>query len=96
MSIVIHSLIHCKYCDQAKEFFHSHQIPFETIMYDKSADDYVERKDKLISQTNCLTFPQIFIHDIFLGGYQDLIHSYETLQLHTLCKNIGINVEVDF
>lgn len=96
MSIVIHSLIHCKYCDQSKEFLTSINIPFNTIYYDKSADNYMERKDKLISQTNCLTFPQIFINDKFLGGYQDLMHSYETLQFHTLCKDIGYDIEVDF
>jgi glutaredoxin len=96
MAIVIHSLIECKYCDLAKEFLTSINIPFTTIMYDKSADDYSERKDILISQTNCITFPQIFIQDRFIGGYQDLIHSYDTLQLHDLCKEIGITLEVNF
>lgn len=96
MSVVVHSLIICKYCDLAKEFLSTKNIPYTCVVYDKTSENYPEQRDALIGKTNCLTFPQIFINDIFLGGYNDLVHSYDTLQLHSLCKDIGIDVEVDF
>lgn len=96
MSIVVHCLSVCKYCDQAKEFLNNLHLPFQVIMYDKTADDYTEKKDKLVGQTNCFTFPQIFINNVFLGGYQDLISAHETLRLHTMCKEIGYEIKIDF
>lgn len=96
MSVVVHSLLECKYCDLAKVFLTSIHVPYTIIMYDKNANNYQEEKDKLVNQTNCFTFPQIFINDRFLGGYQEMMHSYETLQFHALCKEIGYDVEVEF
>jgi glutaredoxin 3 len=96
MSVVMHTLSNCKYCDQAKDFLTSKQIPFNIILYDKTSIDYEELKNKLVHQTKQTTFPQIFVNDTFIGGFQDLIISYDTLKLHQLCEQIGITLDVDF
>jgi glutaredoxin-related protein len=65
-------------------------------MYNKSDDEYEECKNKLINQTQWTTFPQIFINNTFIGGYQELEHAYETLKLHELCKQMGYELDVVF
>ena len=96
MSIVVHSLMNCKYCDQTKEFLNELQLPMVIVMYDKNHDDYQERKDQLVNQTNSYTFPQIFINNTFIGGYQELTHLYNTLKLHDMCKELGYELNYDF
>jgi glutaredoxin len=96
MSIVIHTLNECCYCNQAKNFLTEHQLPFGEIKYDKTSENYQTLKNNLVNQTHSFTFPQIFINNVFLGGYQDLIHAYDTLTLHDLLKEIGILLDMDF
>jgi glutaredoxin len=80
----------------AKDFFKENNIPFKEIYYDADSEEYEDKKNKLVSQTKHYTFPQIFIGDKFVGGYTELISMYSTLELHELCKNIGIILDYDF
>jgi glutaredoxin len=80
----------------AKDFFKDNNIPFKEIYYDADSEAYEDKKNKLVSQTNHRSFPQIFIGDKFVGGYTELISMYSTLELHELCKNIGIILDYDF
>lgn len=96
MDVVVHSLPDCKYCTLTKEFLTQQKVPFDTIMYDKAAPDYPERKDALVSRTGMTTFPQIYIGDAFIGGYMDLIKAYESLRFHDLCRKVGIEIPYDF
>lgn len=94
--ITMHTKPGCKYCDMAKLFLKEKNIPFSTIHYDPLLPSYENLKLELMNQTKHYSFPQIYIGDVFIGGYTELIRSYETCSLHDLCKDIGIVVEYEF
>jgi glutaredoxin len=96
MSIVVHTKKDCFFCDKAKAFFKAKRLVFEEVYYDPSTPDYEPRKNALVGRTAHHTFPQIFIGDIFLGGFTQLTHAYDTLHLHELCASIGVELEMDF
>lgn len=70
MRVVIHSLKDCYYCDKAKDYLDWAGINYIEIKYEKFER---ERIDQLIAETDCTKFPQIFIDEKFIGGYQELI-----------------------
>ena len=67
--VVIYSKDYCPYCVRAKDYFKQRNIPFEEIDVTKDASVLEELKQR----TQHLTVPQIFIDDVFVGGYTDLI-----------------------
>lgn len=95
-AVIVYSLVNCVYCDKAKSFLEEKNIPYKEIKFDKSEDDYRTRVDVLISKTGQRTFPQIYFGEEFIGGYSDMMTAYDTLRLHDICKNMGIELEVEF
>ena len=77
MKIVIHSLKDCYYCEKAKNFLNDLEKEYEEVYYDKNSEDYKQKLDELTSITNYNRFPQIFINDEFIGGYQDLVECFD-------------------
>lgn len=67
--VVIYSKTPCPYCEAAKNYFKSHGIPFTEHNLTGKHDEMMELKKK----TGHMTFPQIFINDEFIGGYDDLM-----------------------
>jgi len=67
--ILIYSKDNCAYCRMAKDFFNTRQIPFEEIRVDLNPD----KLDEMLKRSNRRTFPQIFIDDHAIGGYDDLV-----------------------
>jgi glutaredoxin 3 len=98
-SIVVHSKPGCPYCDRAKDFLKHKELAFVEKMYDPHDSAYEEQKTKLIQKTNWKTFPQIYIGNEFIGGYNDLVHLYNTMKLHEICKkelDIQLATHYDF
>lgn len=73
MKVLIYSKQYCPYCVRAKEFFKQKGIAFKEV---DLTDDF-ESLAQLKNKTNHLTVPQIFIDDVFIGGYTDLIRKFE-------------------
>lgn len=71
--IVIYSTRSCPYCVRAKAFFQERNLPFEEIDLTENHSEL----DRLKQRTGHMTVPQIFIDDIFIGGYTDLIAKIE-------------------
>ena len=69
MKVLIYSKRPCPYCDAAKAYFKGKSIPFEERDLTGNTDAMVELKNK----TGHMTFPQIFIDDKFIGGYDELL-----------------------
>ena len=67
--VVIYSKKLCPYCVRAKEFFSQKSIAFQEI----DLTDNYDEIEKLKRKTGHMTMPQIFIDDVFVGGYTDLI-----------------------
>jgi len=82
----------------AKDFLSQHCIPYTTVSMNQEEDPegYVTMRDELVSNTGQNTFPFIYIGDVFLGGYTELVNAYDTLKLHDLCTRAGFNLDMDF
>lgn len=66
--VVIYSKAHCAYCDRAKQLLDAKEIAFDEIRADLDETVLTE----LLEKTQWRTFPQIFINDEFIGGFDDL------------------------
>lgn len=69
--IVVHSLTNCVQCEKAKNFLKNKNFIFEEVIYNKSND--TDEIMYLVEKTNWTSFPQIFIDDVFIGGYDELL-----------------------
>jgi len=67
--VVIYSTRICPYCVRAKNYFDKKNITYTEIMIDKDPSLITEMVEKSGRQS----FPQIFIDDYHVGGFDDLI-----------------------
>ncbi len=66
---VVYSKEYCPYCVQAKNQLKAWGVPTEEIDLTHKPDELLE----LVQKTGHRTVPQIFIDDIFIGGYTDMM-----------------------
>lgn len=68
--VVIYALSTCPWCMRAKKFFREHDIPFESIDYDKADDDTKKAiKDDCLAHGSQMSFPFVKIDDDVVVGY---------------------------
>tara|TARA_Y100000739_G_C20273212_1_gene313152 strand:+ start:147 stop:377 length:231 start_codon:yes stop_codon:yes gene_type:complete len=70
--VEIYSKSNCSYCVMAMNFFDSKGITYEVY----SADDPDIFNEMLKRNPKARTVPQIFIDDILIGGYTDLVEKF--------------------
>ena len=75
--VLIYSQKLCPYCVRAKEFFRQKNIAFQEI----DLTENVEELEKLKKKTGHMTVPQIFVDDLFIVGYTDLITKFDSGEL---------------
>jgi glutaredoxin 3 len=74
----MYSKDYCPFCKAAKNLLSSKGLEFETI-------DVLEKPDRLqemIDLSKRRTVPQIFFGEQHIGGYDDLLAYYETINKH--------------
>jgi glutaredoxin 3 len=94
--VVVYSKVGCSYCVRVKAFLRDKRIPATEVVLDPERPDYGAERDALVARTGHVTFPQVFVGDRFVGGYDDVVRAYDTLALHEMCHRIGIDVPMDF
>lgn len=67
--VVIYSTTVCPYCVRAKQLLERKGIEYKDINLSTEAP---EVRAELMQRTNHRTVPQIFIHDQFIGGFDQL------------------------
>ncbi len=67
MKALVYSFETCPYCVAAKQLLTDRGIEYEEKVIDRS-----EIKE-LMKKTKMMTVPQIFIDDVLIGGYDDLV-----------------------
>ncbi len=73
----------CPYCNAAKALFQKLQVDYEEISFDNNQS----LREKLSSENKgWRTVPMIFIHDTFVGGFDDANALYKTGKLKELLK----------
>ena len=70
--VEIYSKSNCSYCVMAMNFFDSKGITYEVY----SADDPDIFNEMLKRNPQARTVPQIFIDDMLIGGYTDLVEKF--------------------
>ena len=70
--VEIYSKSNCSYCVMAMNFFDSKGIAYKVY----SADDPDIFDEMLKRNPQARTVPQIFIDDILIGGYTDLVEKF--------------------
>ena len=70
--VEIYSKSNCSYCVMAMNFFDSKGITYEVY----SADDPDIFNEILKRNPKARTVPQIYIDDILIGGYTDLVEKF--------------------
>lgn len=69
MKAVIWSTSTCSFCKQAKTLLDKHNIPYEERLIGNTWT-----KEQLLEVVpNARTVPQIFLDDIYVGGYTELV-----------------------
>lgn len=66
--VTVYTTSYCPYCTRAKNLLKSKNVPFQEV--DLTNDQ--TKRDELEEKTGCMTVPQIFIGDKFIGGSDDL------------------------
>ncbi len=67
--VVIYTKTPCPYCDRAKTYFKNEGVAYEEHNLTEKWDDI----NALKARTGFMTFPQIFVGEQFIGGYDDLM-----------------------
>ncbi len=67
--ITIYSTLVCPYCVAAKNFLKSKGLEWKEIRIDLDA---VER-EKMMAKAKRTSVPQIFVGDVHVGGYDDMM-----------------------
>ncbi len=68
--VQIYTTSYCGYCVRAKQFFDGKNVAYDEI--DVTGDDLT--RNELVRKTNGRrTVPQIFINDLPVGGYTDVV-----------------------
>ncbi len=94
--ITVYSKPGCPYCAKAKSMLTSLNLPFNEIQLNPSIPDYLQKRDALFNHYLHKSYPIILVGKKLIGGYSELVHSYDTLRLHKLCSNIGLQIPFDF
>ncbi len=97
-SWIIYTKSNCSYCSKLKEFISNQQI-YTIINCDDWLKNEFEKEIFLQSIKNHIgyeynTFPMVFLHEKFIGGYTDTIKYFETL--NECCDIKQINNEKPF
>ena len=80
--VVVYSKEHCPYCKKAKALLKEKKVKFKELMADRDKKVF----DEMV-ESQRTTFPQIFIDEKHLGGYDDLFSLESTGKLN---KILGI------
>jgi glutaredoxin 3 len=68
MKAIVWSKYQCTFCDQAKALLESKGIPYE----ERKIGDGYTREELLEAVPTARTVPQIFLDDIYVGGFPEL------------------------
>ena len=79
-SITLYTSAVCGYCVAAKNFLRSRGLAWDEVRIDL---DPVER-ERMVARTRRTSVPQIFIGDVHVGGYDDLMALHRAGKLDPL------------
>lgn len=82
----------CIYCDKLSNELQICNIPYEIITIEK---ENTESTTQLVERTSHKTFPQLFIGQEFIGGYDAFIKLIISRKLVDKLEPLGIHIDLD-
>ena len=89
---VMFSKTYCPFCDMAKEILHQHSVPYHVANVDEIGIA-PEQEKELHTLGKIKTYPNMFIGDKPIGGFQNLRHLHGSGKLFELLKDANIPFE---
>ena len=80
VKITVYSTEPCSFCLRAKELLTLRELPFEEINLAKDPAGRLE----LVEKTGMLSFPQIVVGEVLVGGFQQLVQADQSGRLAEL------------
>ena len=77
-SVKVYSLTNCIYCEKAKDHLKKIGQDFTEIVYDKKTD--MDEIMDLVNKTDRNSFPQIFVDDVFIGGFEHVVEYFDDIR----------------
>lgn len=71
--VVVFTMDRCPFCLQLKLFLKRKGVEFREINTSRNPEILKELQD----ETSFLTLPQVFVGDLFLGGYDNIIELHQ-------------------
>lgn len=71
-TIIIYTLAGCPYCIKAKALLDKKEVAYQEIAVQNAQDPNVSKLRTKLNNPERLTFPQIFIDNMHIGGCDDL------------------------
>lgn len=71
--VTVYTMNRCPYCLQLKLFLKRQGVEFKEI----NTSEHPEVLKELQDETSFLTLPQVFVGDLFLGGYDNIIDLHQ-------------------
>lgn len=79
--VTVYTKIPCPYCERAKILLRNKGVPFQEKLL-KTSEEMMALKAK----TGWMTFPQIFVGEKMIGGYDDMVALDQSGELDRLLK----------
>ena len=70
-NVVVYTTEPCGFCRQAKALLESREIPYEEVNLARDASG----RERLVTLTGQMTFPQILVGERSIGGFRELIEA---------------------
>jgi glutaredoxin 3 len=83
--ITVYSTAVCPYCVMAKNFLQSKGCTWTEIRVDTDPSE----RERMIARTGRTSVPQIFIGEVHVGGYDDMMALHRAGKLDALLKGEG-------
>jgi len=73
MKVEIYTTEGCEWCEDAVDWFLENRIPYQEMVVSYNKRKQISSILTERSRRRVTTFPQIFINDLYIGGYTDLM-----------------------
>jgi glutaredoxin 3 len=85
MVVTVYSTAICPYCVAAKNLLKSRGVAYEDVRIDTDP----EQRERMLVMARRTSVPQIFVGDVHVGGYDDLVAAARSGRLDELLAQSG-------
>lgn len=83
--ITLYTSAICGYCTAAKAFLRSRGLEWNEVRIDLDPSE----RERMVARTGRTTVPQIFVGDVHVGGYDDMMALHRAGKLEALLAGEG-------